>query len=80
MEALQLEKDEKGAPILLKQYLKLGGTILGFNVDNQFCDALDGLIMVDLVKTDPRILRRYMNDNGADKFLKYHEPKFRQVS
>jgi len=76
----QIEKDEKGVPILLKQYLKLGGTLLGFNVDEQFCDALDGLIMVDLAKTDPRVLRRYMGAEGTEKFLDYHKPKYRKVS
>ncbi len=76
----QFEKDEKGAPILLKQYLKLGGTLLGFNVDDQFSDALDGLIMVDLVKTDSRVLRRYMGQEGTEKFLDYHKPKYRQAS
>lgn len=76
----QYEKDKKGAPILLKQYLKLGGTLLGFNIDKQFSDALDGLIMVDLVKTNPKVLRRYLGAEGTDKFLEYHKPKYRQVS
>ena len=76
----QFEKDDKGAPILLKQYLKLGGTILGFNVDDQFSDALDGLIMVDLVKTDPKVLCRYMGSAGAEKFLTHHQPKYLRAS
>jgi putative hemolysin len=76
----QFEHDEKGAPILLKQYLKLGGTILGFNVDNQFSDALDGLIMVDLAKTDAKVLRRYMGPDQTVKFLNYHRSNFLQAS
>ncbi|HEY5601709.1 MAG TPA: GNAT family N-acyltransferase [Gammaproteobacteria bacterium] len=76
----QLEKDEKGAPILLKQYLKLGGTLLGFNVDAQFSDALDGLILVDLVKTDVKVLRRYMSTEGVGRFLEYHKPKYMKAS
>ncbi|MGD8558075.1 MAG: GNAT family N-acyltransferase [Gammaproteobacteria bacterium] len=76
----QFERDDKGVPILLKQYLKLGGTILGFNVDDQFSDALDGLIMVDLVQTDPKVLRRYMGQQQSNKFLDYHRPNYSQVS
>ena len=45
-----LEFDDKGVPILLKQYLKLGGKLLGFNVDPNFSDVLDGLILVDVTK------------------------------
>ena len=65
-----LETDQKGVPILLKQYLKLGGKLVGFNVDAQFANALDGLIVVDLTQTDPRVLERYMGKDGAAWFLK----------
>ena len=67
-----IETDEKGVPILLKQYLKLGGRLLGFNLDSHFSNALDGLIVVDLVQTDPRLLERYMGKEGAASFLGYH--------
>ena len=65
-----METDQKGVPILLKQYLKLGGKLVGFNVDAQFANALDGLIVVDLTRTDPRVLERYMGKSGAAEFLK----------
>ncbi len=68
----QLEPDGKGVPILIKQYLKLGGRLLAFNVDKDFNDAIDGLIMVDLSQTDPRVLRRYMGDS-AEAFLMAQE-------
>ena len=64
-----IEQDNKGMPILLKQYLKLGGRMLGFNVDNNFNDCLDGLVLVDLYDTDPKVLRRYMGKEGASAFL-----------
>jgi putative hemolysin len=35
-------------PVLLKRYLKLNGKIIGFNVDPEFNNALDGLLMLDL--------------------------------
>ncbi len=68
----EFESDNKGVPILLKQYLKLGGKLLGFNVDPDFSDVLDGLILVDLTKTDPKILKRYMGDKGLQMFYEYH--------
>jgi putative hemolysin len=68
-----IELDGKGIPILLKQYLKLGGKLLAFNVDPLFSNALDGLILVDLRQTAPAILNRYMGPAGARQFLSYHQ-------
>ena len=65
-----VETDRKGVPVLLKQYLKLGGELVAFHVDRRFADALDGLIVVDLRKTDARVLERYMGKDGAAQFLK----------
>ncbi len=64
-----VEDDDKGVPILLKQYIKLGGRMLGFNRDDKFNDCLDGLILVELTRTDPRILKKYMGKEGAEQFL-----------
>jgi putative hemolysin len=66
-----IEADGKGVPVLLIQYLKLGGRLLGFNIDPEFSDALDGLIMVDLRAADPRMLARYMGHDGAAAYLSY---------
>ena len=64
-----LETDLKGIPVLLRQYLRLGGKLLAFNEDPAFSNVLDGLILVDLVKTDPTLLAKYM---GADEVKKFH--------
>jgi putative hemolysin len=64
-----METDRKGVPVLLKQYLKLGGELVAFHVDRRFADVLDGLIVVDLRKTDARVLERYMGREGAAEFL-----------
>lgn len=66
-----LEPDQKGIPILIKQYLKLGAKFLEFNVDPAFCDAVDGLIVVDLFKTEARVLERYMTKPGHKSFCDY---------
>jgi putative hemolysin len=68
----EIEADQKGVPILLRQYLKLGGRLLGFNVDPQFSNVLDVLIMVDLRQTAPKILNRYMGREGAKRFQDHH--------
>jgi putative hemolysin len=56
----EIEKDGKGVPALLKHYLKLNGKLLSFNVDKAFSDVVDGLLMVDLRETDPKILKRFI--------------------
>jgi len=55
-----IEPDRKGVPALLRQYLKLGGRMLAFNVDAAFNDSIDCLLMADLRQTDLRVLRRYL--------------------
>jgi hypothetical protein len=67
-----VETDGKGLPILLKQYAKLGGRIVSFNVDRNFSDVLDGLVLVDLRQTDRNVLERYMGKAGVQAFQRYH--------
>ena len=69
-----IEADRKGIPVLLRQYLKLGGKLLAFNVDKDFSDCLDGLIVVDLLQADRRQLERYMGKEGLAAFQAYHAP------
>jgi len=69
-----IEADRKGIPVLLRQYLKLGGKLLAFNVDKDFSDCLDGLIVVDLLQADRRQLERYMGKEGLAAFQAYHTP------
>jgi putative hemolysin len=67
-----LEPDGKGAPVLLRQYLRLGGRVLGFNIDPDFANSLDCLILVDLRKTEPRVLRKYMSESAWARFQQKH--------
>ncbi len=68
----EIEKDGKGVPILLRHYLKLNATILCFNLDKKFSNVIDGLMLVDLTKTDPRLLRRFMGEDGYRSFAAHH--------
>ena len=63
-----VESDGKGLPILLRQYAKIGGKMLAFNVDRKFSNVLDGLVVVDLRQTEPAVLERYMGREGAARF------------
>jgi putative hemolysin len=67
-----VEVDGKGLPILLRQYAKVGGKFLGFNVDRKFSDVLDGLVVVDLRETEPSVLERYMGRERLASFRRYH--------
>ena len=67
-----IETDQKEIPVLLRQYLKMGGELLGFNLDRNFSDSLDAFIVVDLTRTDPKMLSRYMGAENSARFLEYH--------
>jgi putative hemolysin len=71
----EMEAGQKGIPILLKHYVNLGGEFLGFSIDPDFRNAIDALILVDLCRTDPRLLERYMGSGPATRFLRYHYDK-----
>jgi len=68
----EIEADGKGVPVLIRQYLKLGGRVLTFNRDQDFGDAIDGLMLVDLTATPPKVLRKYMGDAGMERFFATH--------
>ncbi len=63
-----LESNARRMPVLIKQYLKLGGRIAGFHHDRRF-GTFDGLIFVDLQQTDPRFLKRFMGKGEAEHYL-----------
>jgi hypothetical protein len=64
-----LEPTGEGVPVLIRQYLKMGGRFATFHVDHGFGQTLDGLIVVDLTKTEPKFLERYLGKQGAANFL-----------
>lgn len=63
------EPDGKGVPVLLRQYLKLNATILEFNVDPDFSNCLDALILVDLREAPAAVLSRYMGKEAYQAFM-----------
>jgi putative hemolysin len=68
-----IESDRKGVPVLLKQYVKLGGKLMSFCLDPSFGNVIDGLILVDLLKCDRRVMNRFMGEEGAERYFSYHQ-------
>jgi putative hemolysin len=66
-----IEHDGKGIPVLLRHYLRLHAAIVGFNLDASFSRVIDGLLVVDLLRTDPRLLKRFLGNVGFDAFMSH---------
>jgi hypothetical protein len=45
---LDMNNNRFGTPILLKKYLQLNGKIIGFNIDPEFNNAIDSLMLLDI--------------------------------
>ncbi len=67
-----LETDGKQMPVLLRQYLKLNGKLLGFNIDPDFGNVLDGLMLFDVSEIPRPTLNKYLSKEGAASFLAHH--------
>lgn len=53
-----IEPDGKGVPVLVRQYLKMGGEFAAFHLDRSFGSTLDGLVVVRLSAANRRMLER----------------------
>lgn len=69
----EIEADGKGMPVLLKHYLKLEATLLSFNLDRAFSNVLDGLILLDLTKTESKTVKRFLGEEGYRAFRNHHQ-------
>lgn len=47
---VDIERGGFAIPVLIRKYLQLNSHVLGFNVDHDFNDCLDALVMLDLKK------------------------------
>jgi hypothetical protein len=68
----RLEKG-KGLPVLIRQYLALKGRFVSFNVDPDFNQTVDGLILVNLPDVPERMLGKYMGNEQAKRYLCHYE-------
>jgi len=62
--------DSTDVPVLLRHYVRLGGRIAAFNLDRKFSNVIDGLLIVDLRETAPKLLAKYMGAESAAAFLR----------
>jgi putative hemolysin len=67
-----IEHDSKGIPVLLRHYMRLGAKVLAFNVDPDFGNCLDALVLVDLARVNARILDRLMGKSTSADFRRQH--------
>lgn len=60
----EIERGQRAVPVLLRQYLRLNARLLAFNVDPDFGEVVDALMLVDIAQIDERIVRHYAGDAG----------------
>ncbi len=54
-------------PVLLKKYLEMNGKIIGFNVDPDFNNCLDGLIMLDIYNFPAEFVKALSRDQSEEE-------------
>jgi putative hemolysin len=69
----ELEADGKGIPVLLREYLRIGARVADLHVDMSFGNTLDALVLIDLLKSDARILARYFEVEGVRELYRAHQ-------
>lgn len=62
-----------GAPALLKEYIKLNGEFLAFNVDPDFQNSIDSLIRVDVRKINFPTLKFLFGKEALEQYMHYHK-------
>ena len=68
-----IETDQEGVPVLIRQYLKLNAKLLApFNLDRTFGDCIDGLMLVDFMQVERRIAHFYLGHELAAAFRTHH--------
>lgn len=60
-------------PVLLKKYLEINAKIIGFNVDPDFNDCLDGLIWLDVYKLPAEFVKALSKDMSEENLRKRFE-------
>ncbi len=62
-------ESEQGIPVLLKKYIKLNAKIIGFNVDPDFNNCLDGLVILDIFDVPYETLKALSKEIRDDSIL-----------
>jgi putative hemolysin len=64
-----VEGGVRGMPILLREYVRLGGRAAAYGKDPSFGGATDVLLVADLALAPRRTLERYLGGTGSERFL-----------
>ena len=56
-------------PVLFKKYLKLNGKIAVFNIDPDFNDAVDGLLILDLFEVPYKTIKTFSKEINDEEIL-----------
>ncbi|MGQ9862975.1 MAG: lysophospholipid acyltransferase family protein [Bacteroidia bacterium] len=67
----EIEGGHLKLPTLIKHYLKMGAKILAFNIDKEFSNVLDVLMVTDLLQAPASSMERYMGKEGYQRYLSY---------
>lgn len=70
----EIENGQRGIPVLLKQYLRLGGQMLAFGIDDSFGGTLDCLVLMNLDDTPDAQRRRYRGKEYCEAFAAAQAP------
>jgi hypothetical protein len=57
-------------PVLLRKYLQVNGKILGFNIDPDFNNCLDGLMIVHVSDIPLEMLQNLSKETNVSKIMK----------
>ena len=68
---LDIEGNKQGVPILIKKYLQLNGKVISFNVDYNFSEVLDALMILDLCEVPESIIAMLSKDMGIDVYQRF---------
>ncbi len=68
----EVEPHLKNAPVLIRQYLRMNGRFVCFNVDPEFENSLDALMLADLSQPSS-VVERYMGKDKYREFLEAHK-------
>ncbi len=60
----QLQPDHIQFPVLMKQYIRQNARFLGFNLDPNFNNALDGLMILDIADVPEATMEMLQRDDG----------------
>lgn len=67
-----LEPDGKGVPVLIRHYVRMNAKLLDFGIWKNHSNAVVAFMICDVTTADPKMIRRYMGDEGYARFRAFH--------